>query len=87
MQSVFSVFSEIYKLLETCVSLKKHQRHYLLHQGKQGCKGLAWAKGLVGTIRSSTEVLHLDLCLLNVNARAKHTVPGTYLNWVLSEYG
>ena len=36
--------------------------------------------GLVGTVRRFTEVLHLNLCLLDINAKAEHTVPGIYLN-------
>ena len=44
--------------------------------------------GSVGTVRGFTEELHLNLYLLDINARAERTVPGTYLNsGFLSAYG
>lgn len=44
--------------------------------------------GSIGTVRRFTEALHLNLCLLDINAKAKRTVPGTYLNnGFLSVYG
>lgn len=44
--------------------------------------------GSIGTVRRFTEALHLNLCLLDINARPEHSVPETYLNSdFLSAYG